>query len=127
MNAPQRILQPSDVATMAGCPISGAVSSRQMWEATTLNTRLLLSGCRTFAALLFLPLRWDIYSLFKVFIELHRGVATMAIPASSARSISLSRSKSSVLSASSERQLAPARIIVSTVLMPITGTSKRMS
>src|ERR1039458_10020701 len=56
-----------------------------------------------------------------------RRAATMAIPASLARLSRASRSKRSVRAASIERQLAPARIIVSTVEIPITGTSKRMS
>src|SRR5579862_9392808 len=51
----------------------------------------------------------------------------MAIPAPAALFKSASRSNSNVRSASTERQVAPARIITSTVRTPITGTSNRMS
>ena len=47
----------------------------------------------------------------------------MAIPAAAARSSSAARSKSSVRPASTDKQVASAAIIVSTVLIPITGTS----
>src|SRR6266568_5249666 len=60
-------------------------------------------------------------------IQYPRGTATMAIPASAARFNKASRSNSSVRPASTERQLAPAWIIVSKVRIPMTGTSNRMS
>src|SRR5208283_5833517 len=53
--------------------------------------------------------------------------ACMAIPAASASSISLERSKSSVRAASMANAVAPVRFMVSTVGSPTTGTSKRIS
>src|SRR5712664_3013675 len=55
------------------------------------------------------------------------AMASIVIPAASARSISFSRSKSKVRPASTARAVAPAVFICSTVGKPTTGTSKRMS